>query len=127
MEQMNASRGEATTAALFQIVWNALASILGTPATATLLRRAARGAAHSKPELQGLKGFAILREELEYKYVLPLSWQENNTESRDALRYLVGEQLVPLLTELTGAIGARLLERIPELKQHGIIGEQDLP
>ena len=124
---MDTSRGEATTAAVFQTIWNALASVLGTQATATLLRRAARGAAHGRPDLQGLKGFVIIREELEYKYVLPPSWRENHAESWSALRYLVEEQLVPLLTELTGPVGVRLLERIPELRNHGILDEQDLP
>lgn len=124
MKSTNTSGGGGTAVALFEALWNALASVLGTPATATLLRRAVRGAASSRPDLQGLKGLAVFREELEYRYVLPRSWQQESTEALGALKYLVEEQLAPLLTELTGPIGIRLLERIPELERHGIAREQ---
>ena len=46
---------EATTAsALFGLVWNELVDVLGSSATATLLRRAAKHGAVQRPELMKL-------------------------------------------------------------------------
>lgn len=115
--------GTISTAALFELVWLALARVLGTPATATLMRRAARAAGMVEPKLQGLEGLAVVRDELEYRYVLPPSWQGDDAESRVALGYLLNEQLLPLLAELAGPVGVRLIERLPELERHGILGK----
>src|ERR1051325_7380679 len=66
-----AAGAELSIAALFTLVWDALADVLGTAATATLLRRAARRAA---PRCLELGELAIAREKLEYRYTLPPEW-----------------------------------------------------
>jgi len=116
-----AAGAELSIAALFTLVWDALADVLGTAATATLLRRAARRAAPRCPELGEL---AITREKLEYRYTLPSAWADGAGGTPVALRELVVE-LCPLLVELTGPIVVRRLERIPELRKRGIITAQE--
>ena len=63
--------GEFNTAALFAIVWDAVADVLGTAATAAIVRRAASRAATESPELADV---VIRREKLEYRYTLPHAW-----------------------------------------------------
>lgn len=94
------------SAALFAVLWDTLADILGTSATAALLRRAARGAVGRCPELAALR---ITREELEYRYAVPA------TVTCEALRELVVE-LRPLLIEMTGLVVVGQLDRVPELR-----------
>jgi len=115
----NAAGAELSVAELFTLLWDALADILGTAATATLLRRAARGATLRCAELDEL---AIARENLEYRYTVPPGWENGGPPI--ALRELVTE-LRPLLVELTGPIVLRRLEAIPELRQRGIISPQE--
>ena len=112
---------ELSIAALFTILWEALADVLGTAATATLLRRAARRAAARCPELAEL---AISREKLEYRYALPPAWAAGTDGTPLALRELVAE-LRPLLVELTGPVVVRRLERVPELRERGVIVPQE--
>ncbi len=116
-----AAGSELSIAALFTLLWEALADVLGTAATATLLRRAARRAAHRYPELAEL---AISREKLEYRYTLPPAWAGGSVGTPLALRQLVAE-LRPLLVELTGMVVVRRLERIPELRERGVISPQE--
>ncbi|HEV3189855.1 MAG TPA: hypothetical protein VGY54_05120 [Polyangiaceae bacterium] len=118
-----------SSAAVFGLLWDALADLLGTAATATLLRRAARRAASRNPELAKV---AIARENLEYRYTLPTTWNdwtkplssERPHDTQAALRDLVAE-LLPLLEELTGPIVVRHLAQIPELRERGIIPPQE--
>jgi hypothetical protein len=112
---------ELSSAALFTLLWDALADLLGVAAAAVLLRRAAHRAAPRNPELDGL---AIVRENLEYRYTLPSAWNDGTEGTHHALRQLVGE-LLPLLVELTGPLVVRHLARIPELQQRGIIPPQE--
>ena len=65
--------GDLDTAALFAIVWDALAEVLGTAATAAIVRRAAGRAATDSPELVDV---VIRREKLEYRYTLPHAWSQ---------------------------------------------------
>ena len=116
----NAAHAELSGAGLFTLLWESLADVLGTAATATLLRRAARRAAPRSPELAEL---AIARENLEYRYTLPSVWKEREEGTLLALRELVGE-LRPLLVEMTGQVIVRHLERIPELRERGILTPQ---
>ena len=113
-----------SAAALFTLLWEGLADVLGTAATAVLVRRAARRAAPRNPELAEL---AISRENLEYRFTLPRAWTEradaaNAAAAADAhaLRELVGE-LRPLLVELTGPVVVRRLAQIPALRERGIV------
>jgi len=102
-----------SAAVLFTILWEALTDVLGTAATATLLRRAARRAAPRCPELAEL---AIARESLEYGYTLPAAWKDPAEGTPPALRALVTE-LRPILIELTGQVVMRHLEQLPELRE----------
>ena len=104
---------ERSAAILFKILWDALADVLGTAATATLVRRAARRAAPRCPELAEL---AIARENLEYRYTLPPAWKEPAEGTPLALSELVTE-LRPILIELTGQVVIRHLEQSPELRE----------
>jgi hypothetical protein len=106
-----------TSAALFAVVWDALAGVLGTAAVAALVRRAVRRAAAESPELMEL---VVVREELEYRYTLPRAWSEKAEGGPIALRVLVRE-LGQLLVELTGTVVIRRMEQIPELRAHGLI------
>jgi hypothetical protein len=119
-----------TAAALFTLLWEGLADVLGTAATAVLVRRAARRAASRSPELAEL---AISRENLEYRFTLPRAWTERADAAAaaaaadaHALRELVGE-LRPLLVELTGPVVVGRLARIPELRERGIIPADEGP
>lgn len=110
-----------SSVALFALLWEALADLLGTAATAALLRRAVRRAAPRCPELGEI---AIVRENLDYRYALPPSWNDRGTGREKALRSLVGE-LLPLLEELTGTLVIAHLAKIPELRERGIIPPQE--
>ena len=116
----DAAHAELSGAGLFALLWDSLADVLGTAATATLLRRAARRAVPRSPELAEL---AISRDNLEYRYTLPSAWKGREEGTLIALRELVGE-LRPLLVEMTGQVVIRHLERIPELRERGILPPQ---
>jgi hypothetical protein len=116
-------RTDVPPAALFEFLWGSLADILGTAATAAILRRAARRAAERSPDLADL---TIAKDGLEYRFTVPRSWQEPVQEVPAGLHELVRE-LRPLLVELTGAIVVRRLEQIPELRQRGIFSPNEEP
>lgn len=110
-----------SSATLFTLLWDALADLLGTAATATLLRRAANRATPRNPELAEL---GIVRDNLEYKYTLPPAWNDGTKSMQHALRHLIAE-LLPLLVELTGPIVVTRLAQIPELRACGIAFPQE--
>src|SRR5688572_33030928 len=85
---------------LFAMLWDTLADVLGPSATAALLRRAARGAMVRCPELESL---VIVREDLEYRYVVPTPWNDRSGRTSAALHELV-QHLRSLLVEMTGAV-----------------------
>jgi hypothetical protein len=97
-----------TTAAAFHLLWENLSDLIGTSATATLVRKAAKHAATHVPSLAGLK---ITRPAFEYEFVVPISW---NDDGADELRVLI-QALQPLLVELTGMIVVHRLRSIPAL------------
>jgi hypothetical protein len=102
---------------LFGVLWESMADILGTAATATLLRRAARRAA--SPEA-GLSALTIGQQGLTYRYVLPDTWTEPQYAlALGELKALTAE-LEPLLTEMTGPVVLRRLARVPALGTLGI-------
>ena len=104
-------------AALFKLLWDSVADILGTPATATLVRRAARRAMSHSPELDD---FAVTRTDTGYSYSLPRALVGKVEHTPVALRELVAE-LRPLLVELTGQVVVRRIQQIPELQERGIL------
>ena len=111
------ARPEISEAALFAMVWDAVADMLGTAGAAAVVRRAAQRASAERPELVGL---VVVRQNLEYQYTLPIAWEHNTEREPAALRALVRE-LGRLLMELTGTVVVRRLEQIPELRAHGLV------
>ena len=102
---------------LFSLIWEALADLLGTATAAVLVRRAARRGVGVSPELAELE---ISIADLEYRYTVPHAWTEDAGDTPTALRTLLAE-LLPLLVELTGGIAIHRLERIPELRERGLL------
>jgi hypothetical protein len=111
--------GDAMTAAgLFALLWESLADLLGTAATATLLHRSARRAAVRHPELNGL---VIKQQGFVCDYRLPEAWHQGLDEQVvAALRELV-QELVPVLVELTGPVVVRRLAGVAPLQRLGIV------
>ena len=115
---MSRSDQDATSAAeLFDLLWESLADVLGTAATATLLRREIKQAASrtswSEPVI-------VARNGLDYEYRVPDTWkQPGNDDAVDALR-LVAADLRVLLVELTGPVVVRRLARLAPLRELGI-------
>jgi len=111
-------RGKAATnlsgAALFAILWAELVDLVGTAATAVLMRRALRRALVHSIHSRELRQLSIGRFDEEFRYVLPPSFNQAMGPP-PALRHLADE-LRPLLEELTGEVAFRHLERVPELR-----------
>jgi hypothetical protein len=104
----DASDNEPSTAELFQLLWNDLVDVLGSSATATLLRRAAKHGVKRQP---GLTKLVIHRPAFEYEYVVPEHWSTNGREELVVLC----QTLVPILEELTGRIVVQRLRSSPQL------------
>src|SRR6185503_20515298 len=94
--------------------------LLGTAATATLLKRAARRGAERNAELAML---IIRREGLAYGYSCPPGWSAASSGTPQALRDLVDE-LRPLLIEMTGQLVIQHLEQVLELRERGLAGAE---
>ena len=115
--------GDLTPAALFALVWEALAEVLGTAATAAIIRRAAGRAAPASPALIDV---VIRRENLEYRYTLPHAWSQADNAAMPgertpvALQELIAE-IGRVLVELTGTVFVGRLEQIPELRARGLL------
>jgi len=114
---VDVASAEMRGAALFKLIWDSVADVLGTTATATLLRRAAQRAMARSPELGE---FTIVRTDAGYTYTLPRALVGKLEHTPVALRELVGE-LRPLLAELTGQIVVRRIDQIPGLQERGIL------
>jgi hypothetical protein len=113
--------GGLSARALFTVLWEALADILGTAAAATLVRRSAQRAVPRWPELAGL---SITRENLDYRYTLPPAWKNSAARPPQALCELAGE-LWTLLVDLTGSVVVNRLAQIPELREGGIVPRRE--
>ena len=108
-------------AALFAILWDALAEVLGTAAAAAIVRRATGRAAATSPQLLAL---VVTRENLEYRYTLPHAWSQDAAPELIELRMLALE-IGRLLQELTGMIVIRRLDQIPELRAAGLVWQPE--
>src|SRR5690242_189804 len=109
-----------SAAALFALVWNAMAGTLGTAAAAVIVRRAAGRAAATYPELGEL---LVLRENFEYRYQLPAAWSatgETAAERHSGARRALFSEIGRLLVELTGTVVIDRLDEIPDLRGSGI-------
>jgi hypothetical protein len=109
--------GAESAAELFDLLWGTLADVLGTAATATLLRRAikqsAARTAWSEPAV-------VARDGLDYTYRLPEAWkQPGNDEAVDVFRIIAAE-LKRLLIELTGPVVVARLGHLAPLRKWGI-------
>jgi len=100
-----------TASETFDVLWGTLVELLGSPATATLLRRSARRRLGDFPELVEL---AITRQGFEYTYAVPADWKHANERSNAALQALV-QDLCCLLLELTGPVVLRRLKTSSQL------------
>jgi hypothetical protein len=90
--------------------------LLGTAATATLLRRAIKQVSVDHARLPKV----IVNSAIAYQYELPDTWrQPGRSEALDDLRALAGE-LGRLLVQLTGPVAVRHLQRHCEFEKHSI-------
>jgi hypothetical protein len=107
----------ASAAALFELLWETLADVLGTAAAGTLLRRAIKQAAARTAWSESV---VVARNGLDYTYRVPDTWQEpGNDEAVDALRIIAAELRV-LLVELTGPVVVARLGRLAAFRKWGI-------
>jgi hypothetical protein len=109
---------------MFELLWGTLADVLGTAATAILVRRAIKRATSragwSEPP-------HVARNGLDYQYRLPEAWKEpGNDEAGEALRVVVAE-LRGLLVELTGPVVVRRLGRLAPFREWGIDFSDEAP
>jgi hypothetical protein len=110
-----------TATALFALVWESLVDMLGSASAATLVRRAAKCAAPRCPELLEL---TVVREQLEYRCILPAQW--NDVEATEGLRQFFIELCV-LLVDLTGPVVVDRLRTTPALEQSGFFAMESVP
>jgi len=115
----------ATSAAeLFDLLWESLADVLGTAATATLVRRALKQVAS---QTSWSEPVIVTRNGLEYEYRLPETWkQPGNEDAVGALR-VVAAELRALLVELTGAVVVARLGRLAAFRKAGIDFSDEAP
>src|SRR6267154_2793149 len=83
VDQFPRDKTSSTPSDIFDVLWSALVEILGSPATATLLRRSAKRRLGDFPELGKL---AITRKGFEYAYAVPADWKHANERSNPALQ-----------------------------------------
>jgi hypothetical protein len=113
-----------SAAELFDLLWESLADVLGTAATATLLRRAIKQAAS---QASWSEPVTVARNGLDYQYRLPETWkQPGNEDAIGALR-LVAAELRMLLVELTGPVVVRRLGRLAPFREQGINFTDEVP
>ena len=120
--EMRRSSGPFAAADLFTLVWKDLVEVLGTAATATLIRRAASRVAVTTPDLPSV---VVNRDTVTYEYDVPAIWRRpGDARALHSLQTLLRE-LVLLLRELTGPVVIRRLERIAPLREAGLsFGEE---
>ena len=115
---------EVSAAALFELLWESLADVLGTAAGATLLRRAIK---HASFRTSWPEPVIVTRNGLDYEYRLPETWtQACSEEALGALRVVAAELRV-LLVELTGPVVVRRLARLQPLRERGIDFSEEVP
>ncbi|MET0402429.1 MAG: hypothetical protein ABW123_08490 [Cystobacter sp.] len=102
--------GAPRPSALFALLWQTLSNLIGTPATATLLRRGIKRAAQRRPQLAEVD---ISRAEHDYVFSLPRGWEAGEEEAREDLRALFVELHI-LARQLTGSVIIRRLTAMKE-------------
>jgi hypothetical protein len=109
-----------TAASLFEIVWETMADVIGTAATATLVRRSAKRLSERSRDLASV---TITRDGFDYRYSLPEHWRSAESNAVAALRELARE-LSPLLVELTGPVLVRRLVAHGDLQRCQILFQE---
>jgi hypothetical protein len=107
----------ASAAEVFDVLWESLADVLGTAATATLLRRAIKRAAS---QTSWSEPVTVARNGLDYEYRLPETWKQSGNGEAIGARRAVAAELRVLLVELTGPVVVRRLSRLAPLLKLGI-------
>lgn len=107
----NQKATDRTAAELFEIMWHSLVEVIGTAATANLLRRSARQLVNQGLNVDGL---SFDRQGFEYGYLVPQAWRDGAPGSTATLRALAVE-LRAILRQLTGPVLVRRLESNPAL------------
>jgi hypothetical protein len=116
---------DATSAAgLFDLLWESLADVLGTAATATLLRRAIKQAAS---QTSWSEPVVVIRNGLDYGYCLPETWKQSGNEKAFGAFRVVAAELRVLLVELTGPVVVRRLGRLAPFREQGIDFSDEVP
>jgi len=98
-------------AVLFSILWAELVELIGTAATAAVLRRAIHRALPRRPELSSL---VIKRVDDQYGYAVPACFAPPSGPPPALCE--IGGELRVLLEELMGQVALRQLDRVPELR-----------
>ena len=106
-----------STAELFDLLWGALADMLGTAAAATLLRRAIKQAVSKTSWSDPV---VVIRNGLDYEYRLPAAWKQPGNEKAVGELRVVATELRVLLVELTGPVVVRRLGRLAPFREQGI-------
>ena len=98
-------------------MWESLADVLGTAATATLLRRAIK---HTASDTSWPEPVVVIRNGLDYEYRLPEAWKQPGNEKAVGALRVVAAELRVLLVELTGPVVVRRLARLAPFRKLGI-------
>lgn len=109
-----------SAAQLFDLLWETMVDVLGSAATATLMRRSAKRAATRRSDLEGL---IVSRTGFNYSYQVPDAWRDCRPEPVASVRELARE-LSPLLIELTGSVIIRRLSAIPDLRRCDVLFQE---
>jgi hypothetical protein len=117
MTHVTASPRATSAAQVFAVLWEELADVLGTAATATLVRRAVRDAGLDRP---GPPPVVVNPTPLSYEYCVPDAWRDAGDPEALASLQAVAGQLAGLLRELTGDVVLRRLARAPVLRDAGL-------
>lgn len=120
MAMVEADDPACTAARLFEIVWETMSDVIGTAATATLVRRSAKRVSERSQQLASV---TVTREGFDYRYSLPDQWQRPESDALAALRELARE-LSPLLIELTGPVLIRRLVAHDDLQRCRILFQE---
>jgi hypothetical protein len=114
---------ELTAEELFALLWDSMADLLGTAATATLLRRALRRASAQQLVLCGV---VTEREGLTYRYTVPPAWQQALDQEALAALQALTRELYPLLVEMTGPVVVRRLARVQTLRRAALAPQEEI-
>jgi hypothetical protein len=106
-----------TAERLFAIVWETMSDLIGSAATAALVRRSAKRVTERNQQRECV---SVTRVGIEFKYSVPAGWRAGDAEALSALRELAVE-LSPLLVELTGPVVIRRLVASTELVRCNIL------